>query len=150
MKGWIQRFFGCNKGKYLPESIIVSGFAFSARSLKNLQGVHPDLIRVTKRALELTTVDFAITEGLRTREHQSELVAAGKSQTKNSRHITGHAVDVMAYVNGKGTWTWQYYERIAEAFKKAANEFDIQIVWGGDWKSFKDGVHFELDRKFYK
>lgn len=148
MKGWIQRFFG-SKRPYMVEKPANSGFEFSARSLKKLEGVHEDLVRVVKRALELSTIDFAITEGVRTRARQNELVAAGKSWTKNSRHITGHAVDVMAYVNGKGSWAWVHYPIIADAFQKAADELDIEIVWGGSWKQ-KDGVHFELDRKFYK
>ncbi|VWD18787.1 hypothetical protein BCO18442_03762 [Burkholderia contaminans] len=103
-------------------------------------------MNVVRRALELSEVDFGVTEGMRTQERQRELVAAKKSQTMNSRHLTGHAVDVMAYVNGAGTWEWKYYEDIARAFKQAAAELGIPIVWGGDWKTLKDGVHFELAR----
>jgi peptidoglycan L-alanyl-D-glutamate endopeptidase CwlK len=103
-------------------------------------------VKVVRRALELTSVDFGVTEGLRTQVRQGELVAAKKSQTMNSRHLTGDAVDVMAYVNGAGTWEWKYYEDIACAFKRAAAELGVSIVWGGDWKTLKDGVHFELAR----
>jgi peptidoglycan L-alanyl-D-glutamate endopeptidase CwlK len=112
----------------------------------NLIGVKPSLVSLARRALELSTVDFGVTEGLRTKARQRELVAAKKSQTMNSRHLSGHAVDVMAYVNGAGTWEWKYYEDIARAFKQAAAELGIPIVWGGDWKTLKDGVHFELAR----
>ena len=124
-------------------------FKFSARSLRNLDGLHRDLVRAAHRALELSDVDFIITEGLRTRERQRQLVAAGASRTMNSRHITGHALDVAAWVGGTVRWDWPLYDRIATAFKAAARELGVQIVWGGDWKSFKDGPHFELDRSRY-
>lgn len=123
-----------------------SGFKFSNRSLNKMLGVHPDLVAVMHKALEYSTVDFAITEGLRTIERQARLLADGKSTTMNSRHLTGHAVDVMAYTDkGKGTWEWDYYEAIAVAVKKSAQELDVMIRWGGDFTSFKDGVHFELN-----
>jgi hypothetical protein len=129
-----------------------SGFIFSKRSLNNLYGVHPELIRITYRALELSEVDFAVTEGLRTNARQRELVEQGKSQTYRSYHIPrfgdeyGRAVDVAAYVGGKISWEWEYYEKIAKAFKQAADELGYAIVWGGDWESFKDGPHFQLMR----
>jgi len=122
---------------------------FGERSEKNLVGVHPDLVKVMRLAIERTTVDFGITEGLRTKERQKELFDQKKSRTMNSRHITGHAVDVMAYVDGKGSWMWALYEAINKAVQDAANELKIPIVWGGSWVSFRDGPHFELDREFY-
>lgn len=124
-------------------------FKLSKRSLANLQGVHPDLVRVVNRAIELTQVDFGVIEGLRTLERQRELKAKGASKTLNSRHITGHAVDVMAYIGSEGRWDWPLYPKIAKAFKQAANELGVRIVWGGDWRTLKDGPHFELDRNFY-
>lgn len=124
-------------------------FKFSQRSLDNLTGINPDLRKVVDRALQLTTVDFGITEGLRDKATQEKYVARGASQTMNSRHLTGHAVDVVAYINGKVTWDWKYYEEISKAFKQASQELNIPIIWGGDWKSLKDGPHFELDRKYY-
>lgn len=124
-------------------------FALSQRSLKRLEGVHPDLVKVVKRAIALTPVDFGITEGLRTLETQKKYVAEGKSKTMNSRHLTGHAVDVVAYPADKDTWNLKYYRMIAEAFKQASKELNIPIVWGGDWTKFVDGPHFELDRKVY-
>jgi peptidoglycan L-alanyl-D-glutamate endopeptidase CwlK len=124
-------------------------YKLSKRSLDNLKGVHPDMVNVVKRAIEITTVDFGITEGLRTKQRQAQLVAEKKSQTLNSRHITGHAVDVMAYVRGKGSWDWELYEEINKAFQQAAKELRIKVVWGGSWTSLRDGPHFELDRRFY-
>ena len=124
-------------------------FRFSKRSLKALEGVHPALVAVAHRALELSPVDFVVTEGLRTLERQKELKAAGASSTLNSRHLTGHAIDVAAWI-GEIRWDWPLYTQIADAFKQAASELNVAIVWGGDWKTFQDGPHFELDRNVYK
>lgn len=124
-------------------------FAFSQRSERNMKGVHPDLERVVRLAITLTEVDFVVVEGLRTIEKQREYVASGASQTLNSRHLTGHAVDLMAYVGGAGRWDLPLYHKIADAMKLAASQLGVPIVWGGDWKTFKDGPHFELDRKAY-
>lgn len=123
-------------------------FKLSPRSLKALDGVHPDLVKVVKRAIELTEIDFVVTEGLRTKERQAELFKAGASQTMNSRHITGHAVDLAAWV-GQVRWDWSLYTKLAQAMKAAAKEVDVSITWGGDWRGFPDGPHFELDRKVY-
>jgi peptidoglycan L-alanyl-D-glutamate endopeptidase CwlK len=127
----------------------MGAFTLSKRSLDRMAGVHPDLVRVVKRAIELTTMDFAITQGLRTVAEQRQLVADGKSRTMNSRHLTGHAVDVVAMIDGKVSWTFRHYEAIAHAFKAAAMELHIAIAWGGDWASFRDGPHFELSRSEY-
>lgn len=123
---------------------------FSAISLNNLKGVHPDLVKVANRAIEITEVDFRVTEGLRTKARQAVLVSKGASKTMDSRHITGHAIDVAALIGGVVRWDWPLYSKIADAFKKAAAELGIKIVWGGDWRTFKDGPHFELDRSAYK
>lgn len=127
---------------------MVGRFRFSARSLRNLKGVHPDLVRVAMRALEITDLDFGVTEGLRTEARQRELVAAGASRTMNSRHLTGHAIDVVALIGGEVRWDWPLYARLALHFKAAAAELQVPIVWGGDWR-FKDGPHYELSRKHY-
>lgn len=127
----------------------IKPFRFSARSRRNLADVHADLRAVAERALELSPVDFVVTEGLRTVTRQKELFKVGATRTMNSRHLTGHAVDVAAWVGGTVRWDWPLYAQIAGAFKQAALERSVQIVWGGDWSSFKDGPHFELDRKAY-
>lgn len=122
---------------------------FSQRSENNLKGVNPDLVKVVRRALQLSPVDFGITEGLRTRERQTQLVAEGKSQTMNSRHLTGHAVDVFAYPTPAGSWDMKYYQQIAQAFKAASDELAIPVEWGGNWTTLKDGPHFQLPYKAY-
>lgn len=123
---------------------MANNFKFSQRSENNLRSVHPDLMKVVRLALELSPVDFGITEGLRTVERQKQLVAEGKSQTMNSRHISGHAVDVFAYPTPAGSWDWQYYQQISQAFKLAGKNLGIPVEWGGDWKTLKDGPHFQL------
>jgi peptidoglycan L-alanyl-D-glutamate endopeptidase CwlK len=127
----------------------MASFKLSRRSLSKLQGVHPELVAVVKRAIQITDVDFVVTEGVRAESRQRELFNAGASTTMNSRHLTGHAVDLAAWV-GEVRWDWPLYHKIAEAMKTAASELGVSIAWGGDWKSFKDGPHFELDRKVYK
>ena len=124
-------------------------FRFSSSSLRNMEGVHPDLVAVAHRALEITKIDFLVTEGLRTREKQIELVRAGASRTTRSRHLTGHAIDIAAWVAGGVRWDWPLYEELSRAFKQAAFELQVPIVWGGDWKSFRDGPHYELSRTEY-
>lgn len=127
----------------------MSGFVFGSRSQANLSGVHADLVRVVRRALEISAVDFAVTEGLRTVERQRQLVAKGASRTMNSRHITGHAVDLAPFIDGAIRWDWPPFYQIADAMKTAAGELGVALVWGGDWVTFKDGPHFELDRSVY-
>lgn len=129
-------------------------YALGKRSLERLAGVHPDLVRVVKRAIELTEHDFSVIEGLRTIETQRAYVAKGASKTMNSRHITGHAVDL--YPVGRPT-PWDKCPTIAVAMLAAAVELDVAIRWGGDWnmngdsrdEKFYDGPHFELLRSKY-
>lgn len=126
-------------------------YKFSSRSESNMAGVNADLVKLACVALSLTTVDFAITEGLRTKERQRELVDAGKSQTMKSRHITGHAIDVYTYPAGEacGSWDWKYYEQIAKAFRLASLQAGIPVEWGGEWRTLKDGLHFQLPAAKY-
>lgn len=149
-------------------------FQLGTSSRRNLQGVHPDLVRVVERAISLTDTDFAVIEGLRTLERQRQLVAAGASQTLNSRHLTGHAVDLGAYVGGRIAWDWPLYHLIADAMRAAVIVEQVPLRWGGVWdrpllelgvgpqgieqsvadyvarrragghRAFLDGPHFEL------
>lgn len=150
-------------------------FNLSTRSVGKLSGVHPDLIKVVLRAIEITAIDFGVTEGLRSVERQKTLVAAGASKTMNSRHITGHAVDLVAYLGREVRWDFGLYQQIAEAMRQAARECSTPIVWGACWEPINnidnlgdavaeyaarkkreggrpliDGPHFELWREVYK
>lgn len=128
-------------------------FQLGPRSKMRLNGVHPDLVKVVERAIQITTVDFTVLEGARTPERQRKLVESGASRTLNSRHIPGadgfaKAVDLGAWVDDQVDWSWPLYYKIAAAMKEAARQLGVDITWGGDWK-MRDGPHFELSRKSY-
>ena len=134
---------------------MASNFKFGKRSLDNLRGVHPDLVKVVYRALELSPIDFTITEGLRTVARQKELVAKGLSKTMNSRHITGHAIDIVPLpVDWNNA---QPFVEVSKYFFQAAKELGVAIRWGGDWnengdwrdEKFRDLPHYELKRSVY-
>lgn len=122
------------------------GFVFSEKSRRRLEGLHPDLVSVVHRALQITPIDFVVIEGLRTKERQRYLFDKGATRTLNSRHITGHAVDLAPLKDGKPSWNWDDYYPLSEAMKTAASELGIQVEWGGDWTSFKDGPHWQLPK----
>ena len=122
---------------------------YSNRSLKNLKGIHPDLRRVIDRALQESPLDFIVIEGLRSEERQRELVASGASQTMNSRHLTGHAVDLLPIGPNGAEFAWPLYNKLGPSVERAAEAEGVAITWGGRWKRFKDGPHFELDRDIY-
>lgn len=123
----------------------VSDYKLSEKSLDRLKGLHPDLVKVVKRAIEITDIDFSVGEGLRSITRQKELYAEGATTTMNSRHLTGHAVDLFALdENGKVTWDWKYYHPLSDAVKQAAKDVGVTIEWGGDWSKFKDGPHYQL------
>jgi len=120
-------------------------FILGKRSTDNLAGVHPDLVRVVKRALELSEVDFTVIEGLRTKERQAELLKQGFTRTMNSRHIVGQAVDIVPLPvdwNNKAR-----FGLVAAAMKKAAAELGVKITWGGDFKTFVDLPHYQIEVK---
>jgi peptidoglycan L-alanyl-D-glutamate endopeptidase CwlK len=131
-------------------------FRLSQRSLDRLVGVKPQLVAVVRKAIEITTVDFGVTEGLRTLETQKKYVAAGKSQTLNSKHITGDAVDLVAYVDGAISWELNLYDNIADAMKQAAEEYDVALRWGAAWNipdirkwdgSMEAAMHYYIDER---
>lgn len=139
-------------------------FRFSDYSLNELEDVHPDLVRLVERALELTTVDFVVWDGMRTKAEQEEYVKTGASKTMDSRHLFGLAVDLVPFV-GKPRWEWPLCYQVAEAVRAAANELGQPVVWGGMWARLDgtvdrpevlrarysgwDGPHFELPRDAY-
>jgi peptidoglycan L-alanyl-D-glutamate endopeptidase CwlK len=115
-------------------------FKLSKRSLKALEGVHPDLVAVVQRSIKITPIDFVVIEGLRTIERQRELVKAGASKTMNSRHLTGHAVDLAVWL---GT-----YHQLALAVKAAAADVGVPIQWGFDLWQW-DMPHWQLPARKY-
>jgi peptidoglycan L-alanyl-D-glutamate endopeptidase CwlK len=119
-------------------------YSLGARSLQRLEGVHPDLVRVVKRAISLTDLDFTVLEGLRTVERQKVLFDKGATRTMNSRHLTGHAVDLAPVIDGEVSWDWPLYHRLAKFLFEASADENVPITWGGNWATFKDGPHVEL------
>ncbi|RVU32706.1 M15 family metallopeptidase [Neptunomonas marina] len=124
-------------------------YKLGKRSRERLEGVHPDLVRVVERAIQKTSVDFTVLEGVRSIDRQRKLLAAGSSTTLRSRHLTGHAVDLGAWVDGQVDWSWPLYYEIAEAMFAAAQELGIPLEWGGNWASLKDGPHYQLSWASY-
>ena len=150
-------------------------FVLGKKSLSALDGVHPDLVKCVKYALSVSDLDFRVTEGLRTEKRQKELKDSGASKTMNSRHLTGHAIDIAPIVNGAIRWDWPLFYKLAEAMQLASQHYRVPIIWGGVWdlpmteygdpedamlayaarrkaagkKAFTDGPHFELCRKRY-
>lgn len=122
-------------------------FKLSSRSLKALEGVHPDLVAVVKRAIEITPVDFVVIEGVRTIERQRELFKARASRTMKSRHLTGHAVDLAVWI-GTVRWEMPPYQRLAVAVKAAAADVGVPIEWGYDLWQW-DAPHWQLSRRRY-
>lgn len=152
----------------------MSTFRLGLTSKLRLRGVHPDLVAVVERAIQLSDIDFTVVEGLRTRERQAELVKSGASKTLNSRHITGHAVDLAPLVAGKVSWHWPLFLELAPAMIAAARDLGTPIEWGGVWDraatdldehnlpqelraycarhagpDFLDGPHWQLSRSKY-
>lgn len=130
-------------------------FQLSKRSLARLEGVHPVLVRIVHIAIGLTKQDFTIVEGVRTLAQQREYYLKGKSKTMKSRHLTGHAVDLMPYgdFDGdgdmEGSWERNDFLPIADAMFQAAADQGAKLVWGGHWVSFQDCPHFELPPELY-
>lgn len=122
-----------------------------ARSVKSLEGVHPALAAVAHLAWARLPdgLSFVVTEGLRSQERQAQLVKAGASRTLNSKHVTGRAFDIAALLDGKVSWEFTLYERLAGEMKAAAQELGVNLEWGGDWTSFVDGPHFQLGEPTY-
>jgi peptidoglycan L-alanyl-D-glutamate endopeptidase CwlK len=149
-------------------------YRLSYASMQKLEGVHPDLVKVVCLALDYSEVDFKVLEGVRSPTRQAQLVKAGASQTLNSRHITGHAVDLGALIDGEIRWDWPLYYKIGQAMRRTSQELGVPVRWGGVWdrrladlgdnlakevqsycsrhtgKDFIDGPHFELPAELYR
>lgn len=130
-------------------------FVLSARSINRLQGVHPALVAVVRAAIAISKSDFTVVEGVRTLEKQREYFLAGKSRTMKSKHLTGHAVDLMPYgdFDGdgdmEGSWELKHFYPLNDAMQQAAASLGIKITWGGSWANFVDAPHFEIKPEDY-
>lgn len=140
---------------YIPDPaqfnlIQTSEFKWGKRSLDNLSAVRDELVSVFDLALSRSPIDMAVIDGTRTIEEQRELFESGDSSTMNSRHLTGHALDVVPIgANGKISWAWPLYYKIEPIIKQAAKDLNVDIEWGGDWKRFPDGPHWQLSWRRY-
>lgn len=144
----IAEFVGMSTEKVDKAEISGMSFKLSQRSLDRLNGVDANLVKVVKRAIQISQYDFMVVEGLRTIETQKQYVAQGKSKTMNSYHLTGHAVDLAPLENGAIDWNNKkgQFDAVAKAMKQAAKELNVSIEWGGDWKTFVDKPHFQVKR----
>ena len=131
-------------------------FALGSRSRKRLEDVHPDLVGVVELAIQISSIDFTVIEGLRTAEQQRKNIAKGVSWTMNSRHLTGHAVDLAPWVNGDIDWNdVMQFRALGHAVCRAAQIKKIPVIWGaqkhhgGDWRRTNDMPHFELSSATY-
>lgn len=122
-------------------------YLFNKRSLQNLKGVHPTLVKLMKTAILSSPFPFVITEGCRSLERQKQLLKEKKTRTLQSYHLTGHAVDIAIKVGEKITWEYRYYEAVAKHIQKIAHRQHILITWGGTWKNLVDACHFQLEEE---
>lgn len=133
----------------------MSKFKLGSKSISNLSGVHPDMVRVVNRAITLTRLDFGVTEGLRTVERQKELLKTGKSTTMKSQHLPkddgySYAVDLYCRdTSGNVTWEHSWFRWVIQAMFTAAIIEGVKIKAGGLWRTFQDSPHFEIDTKEY-
>ena len=141
-------FIGLSKEVVVNTPINTITHTLSERDVKRLEGVNTRLVDVVKRAIELSEYDFMVVEGLRTLETQKKYVAQGKSTTMNSRHIVGEAVDLAPLEHGTIDWNNSkgQFDAVAKAMKQAAKELNVKLTWGGDWKSFVDKPHFQIEK----
>lgn len=124
-------------------------FKLTPSDLAKLKGVHPDLVKVIMEAAKTAKTPFKVLEGMRTAAKQQEYFKKGTSMLdgvkKKSNHQLGKAVDIVPLVNGKVvTRSWAPFYPMADNVKAAAKKLGVKVTWGGDWKSFKDGPHFEI------
>jgi len=122
---------------------------FGSRSRQRLEGINPKLIQLTHRALQLSSVDFGVTCGMRTQHEQNQLRASGASQINRSRHQDGMAIDIFVYVDGKGTWELDHYITAAEGFALAAKEMEVDLRWGGGWTHYLNKYTAKQSRDGY-
>jgi len=144
-----------NNNETNHNSVSYPNYTLGKKSKRELIGVHPDLVAVTERAIQITLQDFSVFDGIRTKAEQSEYVRTGVSKKLKSKHIIGEAVDLVPYINGKPRWEWEPIYKIATAMRHAADERNVRLRWGGVWdreltgstKNPADMVHDYIDRR---
>ena len=127
-------------------------YRLGRRSLNELKGVDPRLVVCTSGAILLTLQDFMVFDGRRTIEEQRDYVSRGTSWTMNSKHLTGHAVDLVPYVDGKLSWdSMDAFKEIARCMRIIGRHHRIKLLWGanvkygGDWKERNDAAHWYVE-----
>ena len=123
----------------------ITKWRFSKRSLNNIKGIDYRLIILVGLMLEYSPYDFVVTEGLRTKERQAQLVKEGKSKTMNSRHIVGKAFDIAILIDNKITWDLKYYQEFGKVILQLAERLGFPIECGCFWKNFIDGPHIQIN-----
>lgn len=124
-------------------------YKWGKRSLRNLQGIHPDLRAVCDRAIRISEQDMTVIEGLRTVERQRELLRKGFSKTMRSRHLTGHAVDIVPYpIAHRLSYPQHIWDMLAEAMFRSSDELNVPVEWG--YKKWGwDHPHWQLPWRQY-
>jgi hypothetical protein len=122
---------------------------FNPRSVELLGAADPrlrDVLTETEKRARERGIEIQVSETKRDAERQAEMVAQGKSQTMNSKHLTGNAADIFIQnPDGSANWDFEAYRPVAEIAKEVAAEKGYDdLVWGGDWSTLKDGVHFQM------
>lgn len=125
-------------------------YKLSTKSIERLKGLHPVLSSIVMLAIKISDVDFSVIDGVRSKEKQAQYVKDGLSKTLDSYHLTGHAVDLYPWVDGKTSHDHFHYAQLNEAMQKAAKQLGYEVEWGGNWKSFVDKPHFQINRNVYK
>ena len=121
----------------------------SKRSIDRLSTCNQKLIALFATAIEETPIDFTVLEGFRDADRQNYLYDNGKSlarfpQSKHN-HYPSRACDVAPV-----PIDWEDIDRfiqLSEHIKNVAMKLNIDIVWGGDWQTFRDYPHYELKPK---
>ena len=122
-------------------------YAFSKKSKARLDTCHYMLQIVANEAMLLQVMDFSVVCGHRDKKDQ--MIAYQENRSKlvwpKSKHnkMPSEAMDLIPYPEGY-TNIYKFY-KLAGIILAVAKLNNIEITWGGDWKSFKDYPHFQIE-----